>query len=308
MTVRRLCVTTTDNAGLENLGRTGCTTVNPFKSLKGVIFTLAEFSFADAEAFATKDNWVTGIKNGQIFPMPSLNTYENNSVEATYNESETQKRTLTRQGDYRYNFAWNLPLDTHKKLQSFRNGALRAFHIDEAGNIMGTVEDGEIKGFSISMINPLKMQYVSASADAPALSRVEVDYDDYREWDVYGTYIEASFGALKLEPLTDVNLEVVGNPSATEVTIKVYSTPGLASDGSIAMVGIPGIVEDDFNVSLTGPVAVDGFTDNEDGTYTFTGTSFATGTIDLVAPSAMTSEFGNFYIISTGAAAVTIGD
>lgn len=302
MTVRRLCVTTTDNAGLENLGRTGCTTVNPFKALKGVIFTLAEFSFADAEAFATKDNWVTGIKNGQVFPMPSLNTYENNSVEATYNESETQKRTLTRQGDYRYNYAWNLPFDTHKKLQSFRNGALRAFHVDEAGNIMGTVEDGEIKGFSIGMINPLKMQYVAASADTPALSRVEVDYDDYREWDAYGTYVESAFSALKLEPLTDVNLEVVSS-SASEVVVKVYSTSGLASDGTKAMVGIPGIIEDDFTVGFG---TATGFTDNEDGTYKFEGTGFTTGTIDLVAPSAMTSEFGNFYIISTGAADVTI--
>jgi hypothetical protein len=304
MTISRLCVTTTDNAGLQNLGRGGCKDVNPFKSFKGVIFTTKDFAFDDAEAFADRLEWVAGIKAGQVFPLPRLNTYEDISVEATYNESETQKRTNTRIGDYRFNYAWNLPFDVHKKLQSFRNAALRAFIVDEDGNVFGTNDAGKIKGFSISMINPHKMQFVSASADAPALSRVEVDYDNYREWDVYGESVPMAWNVLGLEPLTDVNLEVVGSPSATSVVIRVYSSSGLAADGTAAKVAVTGIIQADFNVSLTGTAS--GMTDNGDGTYTFAGTAFATGTINLKAPTAMTSDFGDFYIISTGAATVTI--
>lgn len=301
--LKRVCVTTADNAALQNLGRGGCVSVNPFKAKKGVIFTSDSFSFSDAEEFATKADWVAGIKAGSIFPMPTLNTYEDTSLEATYNESETQKRTITRQGEYRFNYAWNLPFDVHKKLQSFRNAAVRAFIVDEDGNVYGTNDNGVIKGFTISMINPLKIQFVGASADAPSLSRVEVDYNDQREWNVYGAFVPMAWSALTLEPLTDVNLEVVGVPLASSIVIRVYSSSGLASDGTVSKLGIAGIIVGDF---VTAIGVSTGFTDNGDGTYTFAGSAMTAGTINLKAPAAMASEFGDFYIISTGAATVTI--
>ncbi len=305
MTVRRLCVTTTDVSNLANLGRGGCKINNPFKALKGVIFTTSDFSFDDAEDAAVKANWVAGIKAGQVFPMPNLNTYEDNSLEPTYNESDTQRRTFTRSGEYRFTYSWNVPFDVHKKLQSFRNAALRAFLIDEDSNLMGTVESGKIKGLSIAMINPLKMSFVDASAGTPSLSKVEVDYNDEREWNVYGSFIPMSWSPLALEPLTDVTLEVVGTPTSSSVVVRVYSSSGLASDGTISKVAVVGILQSDFAVSLTG--AATSMTDNNDGTYTFASSAaFATGTIDLVPPASMVSEFGDYLIISTGSATVTI--
>lgn len=119
-TVKGICVTTSDLAGLENLGKTGCSQINPFKALAGVIFTTDDFSLTDGTDLATSAALINGIKSGSVIPMPNLNTYTDESVDPTYNESDRQKRTLTRQGDYRHVYSWNLPFDVHKKLQSFR--------------------------------------------------------------------------------------------------------------------------------------------------------------------------------------------
>lgn len=303
--VRGICVTTSDNVGLENIGRTGCDKYNPFRSIAGVIFTTSDFQFEDAEAMAVKANWVTGIKSGSVIPLMDLNTYTDESLEPTYNESERQKRTFTRQGDYRHMYSWNLPFDVHKKFQSFRNANVRVFLVDEGGMIFGTNTGTALQGFSISMINPLKMNFMAAGADTPSLSSVAVDYNDESEWNKYGVAIAPSWSTSDLEPLVDVSLEVVGTPSATSVVVRVYSTPGYANDGTVAKRAIAGIVQADFTVSL-GAGTVTSITDNEDGTYTIAGTSLATGTVDLVAPTAATSDFGSLIFISTGAVAVTI--
>lgn len=304
MTVRGICVTTSDLAGLENLGRAGCTKINPFQALAGVIFTTGDFQFDDVEEMALNANWIAGVKSGGVIPLPDLNTYEDESVDPTYNESERQKRTLTRQGDYRHIYRWNLPFDVHKKLQSFRGADVRVFLFDEAGNIYGTNTGSGIKGFSVSMINPLKMNFMAAGADTPSLSSVAVDYNDEREWNTWGVSLAPSWDISELQPLVDVSMEVVGTPSSTSVTVRVYSTPGFASDGTIAKRGIAGIVQADFTVSLTGSVST--MTDNGDGTYTFAGTSLATGTITLVPPTAAVSEFGSLIFIATAPLAVTI--
>lgn len=302
--VRGICVSTADNSVIQNVGRGGCQKVNPFKALSGVIFTTADFQFADAEAMADKANWLAGIKEGTIIPMPDLNTYTDESVEPTYNESERQKRTLTRQGDYRFVYSWNVPFDVHKKLQSLRNGNLRVFTFDEEGNMFGTFNGDAIQGLSLSMINPLKMNFVEAAAGAPALSHIAVDYNNEKEWNVFGATLAPSWDISDLEPLVDVTLEVVGTPTATSVVVRVYSSSGLSPDGTISKRAIAGIVEADFDVSLTG--ASSGITDNADGTYTIAGAAFATGTVNLKAPTAMTSTFGSLIIVSTGAVAVTI--
>ena len=303
-TVKGICVTTSDLAGLENLGKTGCSQINPFKALAGVIFTTDDFSLADGTDLATSAALIAGIKSGTVIPMPNLNTYTDESVDPTYNESDRQKRTLTRQGDYRHVYSWNLPFDIHKKLQSFRGANIRVFLFDEEGNFHGTNTGTAIKGFSVSMVNPLKMNFMAAGADTPSLSRVAIDYNNEQEWNKYGYTQSLSWDVSTLQPLVDVSLEVVGTPSASSVTVRVYSTPGYASDGTVAKRGISGIVPADFTLSLTGSAS--GMTDNGDGTYTFAGSAFATGTINLVSPSAAASEYDTLIPISTGAVTVTI--
>lgn len=304
MTAYRVCATTSDTVGLPNLGRAGCQKTNPFKGIAGVIFTTDDFSIDDMEDMALSATFTDGVKAGTVIPMPNLITYTDESVEPTYYESERQKRTITRQGDYRHTYTWNLPFDVHKKLQSLRNAAIRVFIFDEDNNLYGTNTGTAIKGFSTSMVNPLKMNFMAAGADTPSLSGLVIDYNNEQEWNTYGVTIKPSWLVSDLVPMTDVYMEVVGTATASLVKIRVYTNAGYATDGSVAKVGLGGIVQADFALDLTG--AASGFTDHADGTYTFAGSTFATGTITLSPPADATTVFDGIIPIASSPLAVTI--
>ena len=149
---------------------------------------------------------------------------------------------------------------------------------------------------------PFSVQEVPADGSTPAFTPVYIDMDNYREWDIYGEFLAPSWEPNSLEALVDVVLEVQGTPTTSEVIVKVYSADGYDSDGAVNEVGIKGIVEADFT---TGFGTATGFTDNADGTYTFTSSAaFSTGACNLVAPSSMAST--GLLIKSTGAVTVTI--
>jgi hypothetical protein len=289
---------------LENLGRGGCIKSNPFAALTGIIMTTEAFQFDTAETFATQANYIAGIKAGTVIPMLNLWDYEDQSVEPTMAESGRQKRKVTRQGDYRFNFMWDLPFDVHKKLQSFRNASIRVFLVDEAGHVYGTQVGATAKGFSTSMVNPNKMTLMPSGSDAPALTSLTIDFNNQKEWNEDGVYVDPTWDVEALVPLTDVTLEIVGSPTTSLVVVRVYKTPGLTSAGVVSKIGISGIVQADFDVDFGTATSM---TDNGDGTYSFASTAaFSTGAVNLVAPSAMASVFDELYIKSTGAATATI--
>jgi len=289
---------------LEHLGRGGCIKTNPFSAITGIILTTSSFEFATGETFATQANYITGVKAGTVIPMLNLWDYEDQSVEPTMAESGRQKRKVTRQGDYRFNFIWDLPFDVHKKLQSFRNASIRVFLVDEAGYVYGTAVGLTVKGFSTSMVNPNKMTFMPTGADTPALTSLTIDFNNQKEWNEDGVYVNPTWDVETLVPLTDVVLEVVGAATSSLVVLRVYKTGGLTTAGVTSKIGITGIVEADFTLTIG---TASSFLDNGDGTYNFASSAaFSTGTITLKTPATQASTFDELYIIADAAATVTI--
>ena len=146
-----------------------------------------------------------------------------------------------------------------------------------------------------------------ANADTPSWSPVSIIEKNSTQWNGHGISILPDWVAEDLRGLANVNITVSGTPTTTEIILAVGAPTGRLDDtGALETIAVTGIVTADFVVlkASDGSTQTVTFTDNGDGTYTGVGTGLATGTADLVAPSAMAST--GLLIESTGAATVTI--
>lgn len=294
MTVAKV---TTDSYG--NLGRKGTRQDNEMVAIDGIILTAPDFSDSIAD-LALQATWDAGIKAGTVFPLTGLDGYEDQSSEDGIYEAASGNRKLLKRGKTRYRFQFDVPFSVHRTLmRDFNNADLRVFFVRN-GKLDFYNDNGTGKGYSLSMLNIGRMQEVPADGSTPGFTPIFMDLSDYREHDMYGELLEPTWNVNDLEALIDVELEEV-SASSTEVVVRVFSADGYDSAGATKKVAIKGIIEGDF---VTGFGTATGFTDNANGTYTFTGTGFTTSTVNLKAPTAMAST--GLLINSTGAAAITI--
>ncbi len=294
-------ITKVCSSSLYNIGSLDCNNVNPFLDVVSLFISIGhEFSsFVD---FADKDKWEAAIKAGTIIPLHGVVEIEDQSEEPRYYEAPNGVRVPRGLGKYRHTFLFNLTFEQHKALQSYRSADIDIFMLDDAGNIMGYSPDGtKVKGFDLSMFNPEKMRYAGQD-NTPAWSPVVIDQADAKQWNEKGVFVKPSWFGSELLPIADVELSVI-NSSATEIVLKVAYIAGIAPDGLDEAVGVAGIDEDDFVFTTTTPTA-ESMVDNGDGTYKFTGTSMAAGSVDL-KPPATQSSVGQ-PISSTGPAVITI--
>lgn len=300
MTVAKV---TTDSYG--NLGKKGTRADNEMVAIDGIILTAPDFSDSIAD-LALEATWEAGIKAGTVFPLTGLDGYEDQSSEDGIYEAASGNRKLLKRGKTRYMFQFDVPFSVHRTLmRDFNNADLRVFFVRN-GKLDFYNDDETGKGYSLSMLNIGRMKEVPADGSTPAFTPIYMDLKDYREHDIYGELLEPTWNVNDLEPLIDVELEVTGSPTASEIVVKAYSKDGYAADGSVNEVAIKGIIEADWVSTAGAWTGTTGYTDNGDGTYTFASTAaFSTGTINLKEPSAMAST--GLLISSTGAATVTIG-
>lgn len=293
-----------------NLGRKGTRQDNEMVSIDGLILATPGFTASIAN-LALEATWTDGIKAGTVFPINGLDSYEDQSSDDTIYESALGKRKLLKRGKTRYMFQLDIPLSVHRTLQtSYNNADLTYFPIRD-GKICFYNNNGTAQGFSTSMINVGRMKEVPADGSTPAFTPLYLDLSNYREWDMYGEFIEPSWEANDLEPLIDVNV-TKDTATTSTIVIKVSTSDGYDSDGAVKQVGIKGLVLADFTLSATilgelHATPESAFKDNADGTYTFTPASaFSTGdhTINLVSPASLSDD--TIMIKSTGQAAFTI--
>jgi hypothetical protein len=294
MAVRQACTQVTGSP--SNLGKGGCSLENPFKPFKTLILTDESFSIDTLPNVATLATWEAGIKDGLVYPILGMFDYEMPNVEAEYYESPLKKRTLTRMGERRMKFHLNLPLDVHQKLQTYSGRSVRVVLADEANNLFMTYSGGVYKGFSVDMITAEKQEWVDSGASKPATSMLSIDFKSYMDWDVNGvTLAPSEFQFTDLVPLTDVNIEVVGTPTATSIVTRVYSNGIPTGTGAENKVAILGLVKADFILlkadGTTQTSAISTTVDNEDGTYTHTCVGAVAGTVKLVAPDVLSDGF-----------------
>lgn len=282
------------SASYDNLGRGGTRKDNEMVAIDGIILTTSDF--ADTIANITdQDTWDAGIKAKTVFPLEGLDDYEDQSQEDTLYDSPLRNRKLTKRGQRRYMFLYDMPFSVHRTLMTHYNNADLRVWILRDGKLYFYNDGGTAKGFSTSMINIGRLQEVPSDGSTPSRTPVYIDLENYRELDMYGEFVEPSWNVYDLQPLVDVTLEEVDSgslaSSATLLAVMVYSQDGYDSDGAAKKVGIKGIVQDDFTYTASGGGSVSTFTDNGDGTYTFAGTGFADGdTIALKTPENMTNS------------------
>lgn len=283
----------------DSLGTRGTRKDNEMTSEVGLWLATPDFAPTTAQ-LATEDYIDAAIKAEQLFPIPNVDGYEVQDAEDKIYESSSMNRKVLKRGKRRKTYQLDIPLSVHRALQSFNNGDLRQYRIHDDGKISFTLSAGKALGFTTSMINTGMMKDVPADGSTPAFTPVMIDLSNWREWDINGEFIVPTWEAAGKEGLIPVTLAIVGTPNATTVKVKVFAADGYDEAGLIKETLIKGILVADF-VQTFGTATM---VDNADGTYTFSGTGFVTGTVNLVAPSAMVSE--GLLIKSDGAATVTI--
>jgi hypothetical protein len=287
-----------------NLGRGGTRKDSELVAIDGIILTTPDFTATIAN-LALEATWTDGIKAKTVFPLEGLDNYDDQSQEDTIYESPLRNRKLTKRGQRRYRFLYDIPFEVHRTLMTYYNNADLTVWLLRDGKIYFYNDGGTAKGFSNSMLNIGKLGEVPADGSTPALTPVYIDLENYRELDMYGEKIEPSWNVYDLQPLVTVTLEVVGTPTASSVVVRVYSQDGYDADGAVNKVGIKGIDEDDWTITFGTATS---YTDNADGTYTWASSAaFSTGAASLKTPANMTnSTFVDLRIEGAGSVAVTI--
>lgn len=302
MSVAKVCTST-----IEDPGQGGCSKTNPFLDPVMIVLTTEGFQFDTVAEFATESNWQAGIDAQTVFPLQDIQEYEDQSEEPQYYEAPGGKRIKRRDGKPRYMFKFDYDFETHKKLQSFNGMDARLYIGDADGNIRGhNPSTTVVKGMKTSMVSVEKMKEPGQDG-TPAFTVVVIDLDDPKQWNENGVYVNPTWDIESLTPLSTVTLGASGSTSASAFACTVYYVDGYTTAGAANNIPITGLLEEDFELLKTDGTAnasPTGFTDNGDGSYSFTfDADLVTGTIDLVDPDTITDGLD---IISGGSLAITV--
>ena len=171
--------------------------VNSFAAVDRIIVTTEGYSFATEKDFADKTKWDTGIKAGDIIILPTLMNFEAEDPEPNIYESGLKKQVYL--GDNPYKFKANVcvPLEVHKELRKLSGKNVRIFKADKNNNILGTVADGKVRGFSTDMFAVSSM--TSAGLDTPALTPISVQESDPSEFNKNGVFVTPTWAVIELD-------------------------------------------------------------------------------------------------------------
>lgn len=265
--------------GQKNIGVSACKKLPQLPA--GVITTPMDWSVTPAEMddLVTKfQDALLAEKRNRIYYWPDPFNVENISEEAVYQETSFGTRS-PRDGRYKFKFFYTENLEMHKAMYSHKNYSGRAIVIDNEGKVFGTVlANGNFAGLSIDMLNVEKIVFNTGSE--VSMTPMYLSILKNRELDVNGGQIDGSTFLNSLVRLTTVNL-TVESATSTEIVAKVES--------SLDLVPVLGLTLADFVLldSSGSAQSITTVTDNDDGTYTLGGTAFTSGTLNLVAASAL---------------------
>lgn len=283
-----------------NLGASTCK--KSIKILKGIIKTSETYTITASDA-ASITQWQTDIKdtiNARIILFPKwAKSFEDISSEQALEETPLAVMDTT-PGQHRWNLGFVENFELHKAMYSHRNTEGRMFLVDIANQIWGTSDDEGVtlKGFTLDNLLPQKIKVSDGTISTKTI--VGVYLADNTELDVRGFLVDAPF-ANSLIPLTSAVITIASSPtpSATDFNFSVASkldgTPviGLVKDDLLFLTAA-GDNQDSTLDTLTEPA--------DDGAYVVEGTAMATGSLNLVLPSALTLDAWE----STGAQTVTV--
>ena len=266
----------------ENIGVSRCKKAPSF--IKGMITTPSDFTITAADAI-TQAAWqtaITDVKSARVYLWPNAVNYENISEEQVVEETSITVMDV-RPGNYRHKLFFKENLEQHKAMYSHRNNAGKVFLIDIENKIISTSDDDGITLRGFTMDNLLVEKLMLNDGTGATKTPVGVYLSDNTELDQRGQQVEAPF-INSLIALTTVVLATTGVPIATEIVVTVKS--------KLDNEAIEGLVAADF-VLLTAAGAsqsISGAVEAPGGTYTLSGAAWVTGTLTLVAASALSID------------------
>ena len=253
-----------------------------------LIWTTESFEFASEADAKDITKWEAAINAKYMSPFPTFDEIEPNEEDDVETETGLGVSKFVREGKDGATGRFELALCNLAKLRTYNKSLGRAFAITENGMVRGTSPDGVVfKGFKLSKFFTSKMK----GSDGSTVRWVELKYQfkNSNELGDYPAVPALTWDPLELAGIIDVDLSISGTPTSGELIVKV------ARDCDAE--AVTGLVEADFtlvNDESATQLPATSFTDNGDGTFTFTFTDAAVLSADdyivnLKSPSTQTT-------------------
>lgn len=285
----------------NNTGLTGgkyCTQGNPEGVPTGIAFGKDSFSMT-AEEFLLEDTLKNAVKAENFYPIMGSRKlfagFENNNAESLIHEFGARSRSYMGQKILRFNVLCNPNEEQEKQLKKFHNSTHEVYLM--YGNILRgrTPDSGEIiRGLRTTGIY-VETGDFNLPDGTKGTMKIMVDIMTEKDKSEYGYSREVAWDLDTLDGLTEVDLEQVGTPTATEIVIDVYAE----SNGS--QKPIEGLETADFAPGTGSTGTITSVTESATvrGRYTFVTVGLANDdTIDLVAPASISAS--DYFIKSSG--------
>ena len=229
--------------------------------------------------------WLTAINAKNNSPFPAFDVVEDTSEDDVVQELPSGVKFQVREGKYGGKGSFRVALCDLPALRTYNNLKGRIFIVTSDGAILGTSPDGiKFKGFLLSEFKVGKL----GQTDGTTERMVSLDYQLSVPAEIadFPASFTPTWNAAALVGIKDVTVAIDSSAAATVVV----SVKGNCDDE-----GVEGLVETDFSFTDDTPTSelpADSFTDNADGTYTFTFSPVLDPDdylVDLLAPSAQTT-------------------
>ena len=286
----------------KNLGLANCNELPGL--LDGMIETNDDFVISAATLASGAAAVQTALEAALLDPIadriyywPPFKLVENISVATVYEDTPLAYLEVL-PNKYRFRFSISENLCLHKAMYTHKRKNGRVFLKDQNGYLIGTLlANGDFAGFKIQLLNPEGFAFNDGSVSTK--SPVVVALANSIELNKNGYMFDASSFIGELESIVDVELEIVGTPSATTIVVDVATVcDGTPVSGLV--VGDFNLTDDDDGASHAISSAVESTT--TPGRYTLTGVAFEDSTLNLDAPDTLSIQSYE----SIGAVAVTI--
>lgn len=271
---------------LDGIGDGGCVSGPIMKFINCIIPEAESHSYASLSDFNDEDVNKGLIASKDLLPLKIMEEMENVSTEELTSETSSGTKLFHRNGKRGFIGMMLLTPDQNRILQSYDGRIKKVYLMDDEGNRLGTSPDGtSVTGLAVSYFK-VKPMDLPLAADGSAWSRIEVQLEYNEEIDKQGRYSIADeldwIPKKVFKPLTKLTL-TPGTISTFVWTCAIaYVDPTTGKSRPATNIGTDGAEFTIINQTGSAETVTVAPTATE-GTYTFTGTTITSGTMQLDA-------------------------
>lgn len=241
--------------------------------------TTDDFEFATITAAKTESEWVDGITEESILPIPDILEYTDNSEDDTYWVSPVNSvAKFIREGKTDNRIMCLFEPGLYRRLRGLNGKKMRLFYADGAGNVMGTSPDNTvIKGVSLGTLRVEK--WIHSTGDNPTFIPIRFVMDSGIERNDQVAMFNVTWNINSLNGIQPLSLTVVGTPSSTSVVVDIEGTDdGVALEGLTLPAQFSFIKASDGSSQTISTVTE---STTVPGRYTLAGTGLVTGSLNI---------------------------